>query len=119
MLRISALRGTVVGVLFIFPPIAVGGPCIDDHPKKAGELLTSPGGRVARIDPVEWFEDGVYRITVDSGGVIMTRPGDLPIPPVGAVLEFRAFSEGKNALPFAGCYCQVGTDVCVEEYTYP
>lgn len=81
--------------------------------------MKSKGGRVARIEPVEWFEDGVYRVTVESGGVIMTRPGTRPMPPVGADLEHRIFSKNGQALPFAGCYCQTGTDICIEEYTYP
>ncbi len=100
-------------------PVFGGNPCTGAYQDTAGEILTSPGGRVARIEPVEWFEDGVYRITVKSGGVIMTRPDGLPMPPVGADLELRVYSKSKSALPFAGCYCQVGTNVCVEEYSYP
>lgn len=94
-------------------------PCIDEYPNKAGEILTSPGGTIERIEPVEWFEDGVYRITVESGGIFMTRPEGLPMPSVGAELEFRVYSKTKESIPFAGCYCQIGTGICVEEYTYP
>ncbi|MGB5202516.1 MAG: hypothetical protein WBN68_07775 [Sedimenticolaceae bacterium] len=68
---------------------------------------------------MQWFEDGVYRITVDSGGVIMTKPDGLPMPPVGAGLELRIYSEEKGNQPLAGCYCQKGTTICVEEYRYP
>ena len=81
--------------------------------------MIGAGGKVARIDPVEWFEDGVYQITVESGGVIMTRPGEFPMPPIGAELELRVYSKTKQDLPMAGCYCVVGTDLCVEEYSYP
>lgn len=98
------------------PPL---NPCIDRYPRMAGDVVTGYGGRVARIEPVAWLEDGVYRITVESGGDIMIKPGDLPLPEIGAELEARIFSESRNADPFAGCYCQVGTDICVEEYGFP
>ena len=94
-------------------------PCVNEYPSIAGDILTSYGGRVARIEPVEWLEDGVYRIVVESGGEIMTKPGNLPMPPIGAELELRIFSDTRNSEPFAGCYCQAGTSICVEEYAYP
>lgn len=100
-------------------PVYAANPCVEQYPAAAGEVLTSPGGRVARIEPVAWFEDGVYRITLETGGVIMIRPQGLPMPSVGAELELRVFSKDRHQIPFAGCYCQPGTEVCVEEYTYP
>ena len=94
-------------------------PCVDEYPKIAPHVVGGPAGRVADIKPVEWFEDGVYRITVNSGGDIMVEPGDLPLPPIGAELEVRICSRTPNSEPLAGCYCQVGTQLCVEEYSYP
>lgn len=49
-------------------PVYAANPCVEQYPAAAGEVLTSPGGRVARIEPVAWFEDGVYRITLETGG---------------------------------------------------
>lgn len=94
-------------------------PCVGEYPKIAGEILTSDGGRIARIEPIEWLEDGVYKITLESGGVIMARPGRLAMPQIGSKLELRVFSKTHETLPFAGCYCQAGTEVCIEEYTFP
>ena len=82
-------------------------------------MVGGPAGRVARVEPVEWLEDGVYRITVESGGNIVVKPNGLPLPPVGKELEVRIFSETANSEPLAACYCRVGTEVCVEEYSYP
>jgi len=107
-----------LAALVVTAPVYGANPCVGEYPTIANEILVSPGGRVARIEQVDWFEDGVYRITVESGGIIMTKPDGLRIPPVGAELEFRIYSESKSAQPFAGCYCQVGTDICVEEYSY-
>lgn len=95
-------------------------PCVDKYPEIAGEVLTSPAGKVKKIEPIEaWFEDGVYQITVESGGVIMVKPEGLPLPPIGSRLEMRVFSKSKTDMPMAGCYCLIGTDACLEEYTYP
>jgi len=96
-----------------------GNPCLDDYPQRAGDVVVANGGRVAKIEPVEWLEDGVFRITTASGGTIMSRPLGLPMPPIGARLELRIYSVDKDAVPFGGCYCQVGTNLCVEEYSYP
>jgi hypothetical protein len=96
-----------------------GNPCVDLYPSQAGKILNSDGGRVAAIDPVEWLEQGVYRVTVKSGGQFMIRPGKKqPIPQVGSNLEYRIFSRDANSAPLAACYCQRGTAICVEEYAY-
>lgn len=94
-------------------------PCVDTYPSISGHMVGGPAGRVADVQSVEWLEDGVYRITVGSGGDIMVKPSGLSLPPVGAELEVRIYSESANSDPLAGCYCQVGTNVCVEEYSYP
>ena len=111
----------LVLLLLLASPGAVmaSNPCLDTYPAMAGEVLTSDGGRVKKIAPVEWFEDGVYQVTVESGGVFMTRLGDLPMPELGSDLEFRIYSKDAASLPMAGCYCRKGTDICVEEYSYP
>jgi hypothetical protein len=93
-------------------------PCIDSYPAISGQILRSNGGRVARLEPVKWFEDGVYRVTVESGGDFMTRPGGLPLPEVGSELQYRIFSKDANSEPIAACYCVEGTDLCVEEYSF-
>ena len=94
-------------------------PCVDTYPSIAGHSVSGPAGRVAEVQSVEWLEEGVYRITVESGGDIMVKPEGLPLPPVGAELEVRIYSQSVASEPLAGCYCQVGTDICVEEYSYP
>ena len=94
-------------------------PCVDEYPKIAPHVVGGPAGRIANIEPVDWLKDGVYRIIVESGGDIMVKPGDLPLPPIGAVLEVRIYSQTPNSEPLAGCYCQVGTNICVAEYSYP
>lgn len=94
-------------------------PCIDTYPAIAGHVVGGPAGRVAGVQAVDWLEEGVYRITVESGGDIMVKPDGLPLPQIGADLEVRIFSETANSEPLAGCYCQIGTNVCVEEYSYP
>ena len=112
--------------LLLWPVIVLGGcgqspqenPCVDTYPSIAPDVVTGPAGRISSIEPVQWLEDGVFRITVESGGDILVRPDGLPLPPIGAELEVRIFSASRNADPVAGCYCQVGTDLCVEEYAY-
>ena len=94
-------------------------PCIDNYPAISNEMHSYPSGVVANIKDVEWFEDGVKQITLDSREIIMIRPLDLPLPAVGSNLELRSFTRKAGEAPFAGCYCQVGTDICLEEYTYP
>lgn len=117
-LRLNSLWTVALPLILAASPVLGSNPCINEYPNAAGEILTSYGGRVFRIEPVEWFEDGVYRITVESGGVIMTKPGTLPMPQIGAELELRVFSKNRNLGPFASCYCQVESNICVEEYTY-
>ena len=97
----------------------VHNPCIDDYPAISKETHRYPSGVVASIEDVEWFEDGVKQITLKSRDVIVVRPGLLPMPSVGANLELRSFTKSPSEAPFAGCYCQSGTDICLEEYTYP
>ncbi len=96
----------------------VANPCLDDYPARAKDVLISDSGRVAEIKPAEWMAEGTLQIRLESGDVIITRPGELPLPPVGAELEIRIYSDSREEMPFAGCYCQKGTDICVEEYTY-
>ncbi|NNJ90825.1 MAG: hypothetical protein HKP55_04035 [Gammaproteobacteria bacterium] len=93
--------------------------CISDYPNISHETLSYPSGSVANIEGIEWFEDGVKQITLKSRAVIMVRPLNLPLPAVGSKLELRSFIKNPGDAPFAGCYCQVGTDICLEEYTYP
>lgn len=66
-----------------------------------------------------WFEDGVYQVIMQSGGLFITRPGDARLPQVGASLELRVYSKTRNDMPMGRCYCEAGTDACVEEYSYP
>ena len=100
-------------------PVAAN-PCIDTYRRLAGEVLTSPAGRVAKVEPItNWFEDGVYRVSLDGGGVFMTRPGGADLPDVGATIELRVYSKTRTDMPMAGCYCETGTNTCVEEYSYP
>ena len=94
-------------------------PCIEEYPRTASEVLISPAGTVKSIEKIEWFEDGVYRIIVASGGEIFVKPDGLPLPSEGVKLEMRIFSTSENGEPLAGCYCQTGTDLCLEEYSYP
>ena len=94
-------------------------PCIDDYPAISKEINNYPSGVVSSISDVEWFEDGVKQITLESRMVIIVRPLDLALPAVGSNLELRSFTRKAGEAPFAGCYCQVGTDICLEEYTYP
>ncbi len=94
-------------------------PCLDDYPARAKDVLIGNSGRVAKIKPAEWMGDGVLQIQLESGDIIITKPGELPLPPVGAELEIRIYSDSREGEPFAGCYCQKGTDICVKEYTYP
>ena len=105
-------------LLFAVQQAHAGNPCIDLYPSMAGEMLRSNGGRVAAVDAVAWLEEGVYRVTVESGGQFMIRPGSLPIPQVGSDLEYRIFSRSSNSAPLAACYCQTGTEICVEEYAF-
>lgn len=112
--------------LTVFVAAFVGGsyaasanPCVSEYPSTATEVAISPWGTVARIEPVEWFEDGVYRIALESGDVIITQTDDRPALPVGATLERRIYMQMNDQQDVAGCYCQTGTDVCVEEYSYP
>lgn len=93
-------------------------PCITDYPALSKEIHNYPSGVVARIEDVEWFEDGVKRITLNSGSIIMVRPLNLPMPSIGSDLELRSFTKIADEAPFAGCYCQSGTEICLEEYTY-
>ncbi len=93
-------------------------PCLDDYPARAKDVLISDSGRVTEIKPTEWMAEGTLQIRLESGDVIITRPGELPLPPIGAELEIRIYSDSREGMPFAGCYCQKGTDICVEEYTY-
>lgn len=118
MIRYRLTRSALIlSLLAALPAFAVN-PCIDVYPSMAGEILRSNGGRVEAIAPVEWLEEGVYRVTVESGGQFMTRPGKLPMPRIGSSLEYRIFSRDANSAPLAACYCQTGTDICVEEYAY-
>jgi len=118
--------GVVARVIMLWVVLVAGcsdpqpvNPCVDEYPKIALHVVGGPAGRVANIEPVDWLEDGVYRITVESGGDIMVKPGDLPLPPIGSVLEVRIYSRTPNSEPLAGCYCQVATNICVAEYSYP
>ena len=103
----SVNRALLSGILLLLaaPQADAGNPCIDLYPSMAGEILRSDGGRVAAIVPVDWFEQGVYRITVESGGQFMVRPGDLSIPQAGSDLEYRIFSRDASSEQLAECYC--------------
>lgn len=119
MTKIPANRSLLYTLLLLsMTAVAADNPCIDRYPAMSGQILRSNGGVVARIEPVKWFEDGVFRVTVESGGDFMTRPGELPLPEVGSELQYRIFSKDANAEPLAACYCVKGSDLCVEEYSF-
>ena len=97
----------------------VHNPCLSEYPDISIDTQVYPSGIVASIKEVEWFEEGVKQLTLKTGGVLMFRPGDLAMPKVGSNLELRSFTKQHGEAPFAGCYCETGTDVCLEEYAYP
>jgi len=117
VIRYRLAQTAIILWLLASLPVHAGNPCVDLYPSQAGKVLKSDGGRVAAINPVEWLEQGVYRVTVESGGQFMIRHGkQQQIPQVGSNLEYRIFSRDANSTPLAACYCQRGTDVCVKDY---